>query len=334
MKKFLSVTLLMVACTFAKAQPIAHYLLDGNANDASGNGFHGAAMGSPSVTIGHDGNKNGAYYFNGTNQYVRLGDILDSVWAAGQARFTITGWFKLNTLPGPGYCQFIAAKSAGGTGTYQWYVMVWDDATLRGVLHSTTSTANLGTAEWLSMKSNNAVATNSWYHFAFVVDGSLASSQRVKIYLDGVEGGLASSNGTLGTTSVNTDQEVTIGAGHAAANPLSANNQFNGAIDDIKIFNTALSKADISSLIGVQNAAERTPLFCLYPNPSSGLVNIQLSSPGIYRIAVTDMSGRQVWATLPCLTTSQLTLPPLPPGIYQVAVQGANGFSVQKLAMY
>jgi hypothetical protein len=70
----------------AQAGLIAYYPFENNANDASGNGRHGAITGSLSVVAGHDGL---AYAFNGGENFVTVPiDINPSNYAT----LTMGGW--------------------------------------------------------------------------------------------------------------------------------------------------------------------------------------------------------------------------------------------------
>src|SRR6185436_5235414 len=51
---------------------IAHYPFNGNANDASTNGNNGTVVGAQ-LTTDRNGNPNQAYLFNGTSDYINVG---------------------------------------------------------------------------------------------------------------------------------------------------------------------------------------------------------------------------------------------------------------------
>lgn len=68
---------------------IAHWNFNGNANDVSGNGHHGTAIGTANA-VGYNGLPNTALSFNGTSDYIDVPDepafAIDSV--------TICAFFK------------------------------------------------------------------------------------------------------------------------------------------------------------------------------------------------------------------------------------------------
>ena len=190
------------------------------------------------------GAANSAYSFDGSTSTIRCGDILDSVFSAPVAKFSVSGWADTRTYgsfqTGGG---FIIGKNAGGTyGPYQWSVSHVGGLIVGGVFSDT--------AQQNYVELSCPMATNQWFHFVLVFDGSLPEMQRVKLYVNG-----QSSNttvyqhvGTLGTTTTNSAQNLTIGATHAANNPGLPGNFYNGNIDDIVIYNRVLSPAEINSL--------------------------------------------------------------------------------------
>ena len=73
---------------------VAHYPFNGNASDASGNGYNGTASGTTVPATDRFGNANGALSFDGSF-YVDLSILASILGAEGQG--TISLWFKHNT---------------------------------------------------------------------------------------------------------------------------------------------------------------------------------------------------------------------------------------------
>ena len=100
---------------------VAYYRLNGDAVDKSGNGHDGTVVGAVAVAD-RNGNDNSALSFNGVNSYVRCGDILDDVFCAPVAKFSIAAWAKTRTIgrfaSGGG---LMLGKSRGG---HEWSVPV------------------------------------------------------------------------------------------------------------------------------------------------------------------------------------------------------------------
>lgn len=77
---------------------ILKYTFCGNALDISGNNYHGHAI-SPALTADRFGNPDKAYDFNGTSDYILIGDEPD----LGTQDFSLEIWFYARTIhPSPG----------------------------------------------------------------------------------------------------------------------------------------------------------------------------------------------------------------------------------------
>jgi hypothetical protein len=98
-------------------------------------------------------------------------------------------------------------------------------------------------------RQSEVVPLGQWFHFALVFDGSLAETERVRLYVNGVAGEVEREEGKIGTTTEDTDQEITVGGTHHAGNPLSAGNFYQGMIDDIRIYDQALSRTKIQAFL-------------------------------------------------------------------------------------
>src|SRR5208283_222709 len=122
----LSLELLLVT-TIANSQIptnglVAWYPFNGNANDSSGNGYNGTVVGA-TFTADRFGKANSAYSFNlnGTSSVIYFGNILDSVFTAPIATFSVAGWANTQsykTLQQDG--GYMLGKNGGGAGPYQW----------------------------------------------------------------------------------------------------------------------------------------------------------------------------------------------------------------------
>lgn len=133
--------------------------------------------------------------------------------------------------------------------------------------------------------------TQTWTHLALVFSGDA-----LKLHINGVEQDteqFASHSMAL------SKEDLIIGTG-----PDNKDGHFNGRMDDVMIYQRALSGSEIvqlqEALIGVSNEEDpATPLFevaSLYPNPSSETVSIgfNLHAPIAGRIVIYDVTGRQI----------------------------------------
>jgi hypothetical protein len=219
---------------------VAYYPFNGNADDASGNGYHGTVHGA-SLATDRFGLGNSAYSFNGTNNYIDLGDILDNVFCADTAQFSVSGWTYIKSY-NPNGGNIIIGKASGGPGPYQWLLSYNSDGTLTGGVFS-DSTVNNYQVKYAS------VSTNQWIHFVLIFDGKQPVNGRIQIYVNNTlitqsyQGG-----GTLGTSTKNTSISLIIGGQNHYPSP---QNLFDGFIDDIRIYNRPLTQAEIDILYHV-----------------------------------------------------------------------------------
>ena len=73
---------------------VAHYLFSGNAKDASGNGHDGTVYGA-TPTSDRFGNSNGAYSFDGRDDYVR---VPDHPQLEGMSAVTLSLWVRMDSI--------------------------------------------------------------------------------------------------------------------------------------------------------------------------------------------------------------------------------------------
>ena len=298
---------------------VACYPFNGNANDESGNVFNGNIIGAGSDSDRFD-NPNSAFSFNGTNQYIRLGDILDSVFARNPiSQFSISGWAKTNTLTAfAGGGIIIGKLSGGGTNGYQWAINHDNDGKVRAVV------AKLNATNFIEVQSTSVIPVNNWFHFVLTFDGNQIETNSVNIFVDTIQGNTYRDIGTLGTRTINTDQELTIGAGHAFGNPSQLNNQYNGTIDDIKIYNRVLTFTDISELYnctnltsGLSSLNSISKTILIYPNPVNDFLYLDTE----IRYSVYNITGNLILIG----SGSTINVSELKNGIYYISGYDSKG---------
>jgi hypothetical protein len=189
------------------------------ARDTSGNGNTGTLLNGPTWTAGKIGQ---ALSFNGVNQYVSVPH------ASGFDAYplTLAMWMKTSTTAG--VRGLVNKYVPGSSNGYEVFV----------------SNGNL--CAWYFRDSSNSVSDgsgcpfnipgyndNQWHHVAFVVD-ALGG----RLYVDGVQRAAGGWTGTGGAPS--TTQDVHIGVGGAE--------YFQGVLDDVRIYNRALSATEVLGL--------------------------------------------------------------------------------------
>ena len=196
---------------------VAYFPFSGNAQDTSGTGNHGTVHGAI-LTTDRFGVAKRAYVFNGTSDYISVKDHVSLHFND----FTFTAWVKLTSTAGG---RYLLEKDVEGTGTadYEW------------LLSSGKVVGRIGIAwnNW-DVASKQSVADGTWH---FIV--SRRSGSQLSVWIDGVqEGSLTTPTGKVSGSG----EQLTIGSGWQGAG------YFAGAIDDLRIYNRALTTQEILTL--------------------------------------------------------------------------------------
>jgi hypothetical protein len=219
----ISVLMLSLACTsYALAEEglIAYYAMENDVNDSSGNGFDGIIMGDPNFVAGHDGN---ALDLDGIDDYVDCG--YDPLFDVTGNEITVSAWVTIRSIPTA--WTAIAAK-----GEYAWRLGI---VNLDPRFHFGITIWNA--PDTASQDGVTAVAYDEWHHAAGVFDGA-----NISVYLDGA---LDASTPTTEPIGIN-DKSMLIGN-----NPDDPVRYWDGLIDELKIYDRALSECEIRSLAGI-----------------------------------------------------------------------------------
>ncbi len=212
------------SCTVqSQADPISYWNLDEGsgtlAHDSSGNGNDGILKNGPAWTTGKTGTH--ALSFDGVDDYVDAGNdpSLDFI-ASGS--MSIAAWVNLDTLPSAlGHYEGTVQKTVNGKGFI--FEVCTDD---RICVENGNG--------WSEAHGSTALAAGKWYHVVFVYD-----DQTTRFYLDGIDD---TDDTGAGTFIDDTTSHVFIGG------LLSPHHEFEGRIDDVRIYNRALSSSEISDL--------------------------------------------------------------------------------------
>jgi hypothetical protein len=189
---------------------------NGNANDQSGNANNGTVAGAI-LTSDQFGNLDSAYSLTGLNSYI---SVPDSSSLHIQNAITLAAWVKSDSFYGAHY----AVMMMKGSGLY--FTLVYNSRNIRIDLKPAK-------ALWDSLV---PVPQGVWTHVAVTYDGS-----NIKLYKNGV---FATSTPASGPLDLATNQnDLFIGRSLAAEEPLM------GSLDDVKIFNRALSALEIQDLV-------------------------------------------------------------------------------------
>jgi hypothetical protein len=194
--------------------------------DGSGHGNSGTLVNGPVWTAGQSG---GALSFNGASSLVTI-NAPANVGNLYKSGMTVTAWIQPNDAGGMAEGR-IVDKDNRAKG---WYLAMAGNNTIR----FTSRQAQSGTP---SRVSTAGIVTNTWQHVAATWDGG-ASGQNIHIYINGVPADGESCDGQLPNSS---DLQIPLTIGNR---PVDGSRGFNGAIDDVRIYNGVLTPAQIQAI--------------------------------------------------------------------------------------
>ena len=165
----------------------------------------------------------------------------------------------------------------------------------------------------------------TWYHYAVVID-----SFDHRGYINGVEfnkhynaGTDINHHGFFSTVPEGLNELLAIGYGRFSSNRFW---HFNGAIDDVMIFDQVLSSVEVQNLYNEVMPSEISPADAVtvnvFPNPTTGVVNIDVGKEfGDFFVTVYNQAGQVVFYSQ---NQKVLSLSILSQGIYSLSIRSAN----------
>ncbi|MBU4492555.1 MAG: DUF11 domain-containing protein [Euryarchaeota archaeon] len=223
--RILLAALVIASISGAQAQSdtglIAEWHFDSDAKDSSGNGNDGVIYGATFV----DGKFGKALSFDGANDYVKT----SSANGISNQIITVELWTKFNSFSTENQLMFIRSS-----GRY-FYLSTWQpDGTHNGIHIGALDTAgNWGSSTYAS--DTDFFITNTWYHIVGIVD---TVNGKIKVYRNAeliVDKGIPTGN------IPGAPYEIWIG--------MTPENyqKMNGLIDEVRIYNRALSADEIKA---------------------------------------------------------------------------------------
>jgi M6 family metalloprotease-like protein len=197
----------------ASADLVARYALDGSANDSAGSN-HGTEFGNPTYEAGVF---NQAISLDGSGDYVNCGNA--SVFDITN-KITVSAWVNINTVTADWMTAIAKGDSAWRLSTF--------------VNQRRFHFAVTGGPGWDGADGSTEVPAGEWHHVCSTYDGGT-----IRLYLDGVLDGSKSYTGGITTNTYN----VLIGE-----NEESWGRYWDGLLDDVRIYNEALSAGDVEKL--------------------------------------------------------------------------------------
>jgi chitodextrinase len=258
-----------IAPTVAQGK-VASYSFNGNGVDDTAFGNHADIL-SASVTTDRFGFGNSALLSNGTSSEVSASNAAQ----LNSGTTTVSFWVKVNALPVNGESFLL---SFGGW-QERWKISlpphgkpVW-------------TTNHSGGISDMDSGDGNELPVGVWKHVVMVHDGA-----KDKIFIDGALKGEKVVAGTLNSTT------KPLGIGY---NAIDGGNWFDGALDEIQIYNLALSDAEVGALYTAQSTFPGTPgdLVAHYSLNGNGKDDSQFVNHAVVNGAATAVANRHGWGS-------------------------------------
>lgn len=209
-----------------------------SATDSSGNGNTGTLTNGPTYSTNTPFSSGYSLSFDGTNDYVDSGAT--SAWSFGTGNFTAGAWFKTT---GSSRQSILNKFQYNGTGTVEQGFFI--DMLAGGKIRVGFETD--GGNNYRVTDSNATYNDGSWHYVAF----TRSAQNTINLYVDGQF--ISSNTLTAGTVgSVTTTNPLRIGYEADYGVSPGFTTYFNGQIDDVRIYNSALSASDILNSMAPQ----------------------------------------------------------------------------------
>ena len=219
---------------------VAAYEFSGNADDVSGNGNDGVVNGA-TLTADRFGNVGSAYSFDGVDDY-----IVSSTTFSPQASGTISLWYnQLGIFPTD---QFVGSRSTQGYQPGDFMFGTNPISNEPGACYW-GNFGNWHCAEGHTVDQLTFPVTSNWHHVVWTWD---TSNDEAFFYINDELAGTAGA-----TLPIFGNLALQIGRHAGAGAPAS---YFQGNLDDVLLYNRALSPTEVSTL------------FSVVPEPSTALL--------------------------------------------------------------
>ena len=258
---------------------VAYYPFNGNANDTSesANANDGIEFGEISYEAGKIEE---AASFNGINDYITIG-YNDDITSTN--KISISAWIKINNIPSNKVA--IISGHYGNNNGYDdpFYLGIESDGSIKfSVEHSNQDGS--------SIVSNSQISTKQWFHVVAIYDYSLSANNQ-KLFINSTQESYADFNKTLSPYS----HDISIGAEITHYSPIQRY-VIDGLIDEVRIYNRALSESEIQELYTEQpRISTNWSIQKFYNTTFSGdSIEIEAKQPTSFVCSVKDDSGNIV----------------------------------------
>lgn len=239
-----------------------HYPFDGDAVDATGNGFSGTPTGT-APAVGHTGDTDGALYFNGNNARVAIGDRWPIKKTGGTNQpVTISLWLL----------QTVTPSDAG------YIFSLFNGNTADGLFLGTSNTGKLIFRVNADQVLQVPFANGQWTLVTAVYTGT-----QIRLYKNGVQVATANSTGTL-------QDQLPAAMGWES---ITSQYEYYGRMDDFRFYDRALTADEVVMLYRNGSLAGSNAPLCdggtlQFDGPTYAGLTYDWSGPNAFNSSVED----------------------------------------------
>jgi len=263
----------------------------GNANDNSGNNNNGTIN---TAVLGPDRfqNPNSAFYFNGTNSYILFSPLFNV-----SSTVSVSIWLK----------------SENNTGQWNGLITTQNNNQQGFLLQENQSNRYHWSVSdgsgYYDLISTNTISSG-WKLFVCIIESGI-----LKIYVNGV----LDSTRQIGSYNLNSTANLNIGSRYL-------NEYYKGFLDDIGIWNRALTQEEITALytgVLLSESFTKTNDFQLYPNPANDVVQFKCTEM-VEKISIYNALGQLVQENKTNSIEGAISIEHLAQGSYFVKVNNQS----------
>jgi hypothetical protein len=318
---------------FAQQYPdsslIGYYPFNGNANDESGYGYHGVVNGAV-LTADRFGHSNSAYYFDGLNDFI---EVANNNGHFNLQYLTVSAWIKpynerINTY------GTIVYKNAQTGYNRDNYLLSTKCYASPAPVRSLSTYYRFRVFFQIEEQSTSIDGNNysplsdlhslqSWYLLTGVFNDT-----GVTIYINGVPEAHVSIQNII---PFHGPAPLIIGSMKYSTHP---NGDFNGVIDDVRIYNRPLSASEISALYnpanGIAETANNTEI-SFYPNPVKDVLTINGIDDQNSQLSIYSVDGKLLLQKTLNPGFNEVNLNELDKGVYVLQIISSKNIRSERI---
>lgn len=282
-------------------QLITEYNFNNTYNNLNGNTPFSSNTGTSFVT-GRSGNANGALNIFDSGSTATIPNL-----PYGNSARSVSFWIKINSWSTVGEFSMVYSYGQSSSGNANGVGLLSQQVGYFGYANNHTYTSTNTIIHQLA----------TWYHYVMTYDGTTS-----KIYRNG---SLLSSQAKTWNT-LNNSNIFKLGVG------VGGEISFNGAIDDLKIYNYAVTDAEAMNLYTSNSLAGNTfdskeLKATIYPNPATNNFTIEMENE-VKSVEIYSLQGQKVLTS----SNKSISVSNLPEGMYLIQIEDEyNNRNTQKL---